>query len=92
MDRINSSLAIFYSITAVVSFAIVYLIMQWLSWPLLATTAVGAALFIHLVNLARVGKNLVVRELRKGTFSDLNETFQMFIHNPQAPAKKESES
>lgn len=92
MDRINSSLAIFYSITAVVSFAIVYLIMQWLSWPLLATTAVGAALFIHLVNLARVGKNIFVRELRKGTFSDLNETFQMLIHNPQASAKKESES
>ena len=52
---------IYYSIVIAVITPLIYGLILWLSWPLLATLVFGGALFIHLLYISKQSKDFFFR-------------------------------
>ena len=57
---------IYYSIVIAVITPLIYGLILWLNWPLLATVVFGGALFIHLIYMSKQSKDFFFRITQDG--------------------------
>jgi len=82
---------VYYSIVIAVITPVIYGLILWLSWPLLATVVFGGALFIHLLYMSKQSKDFFFRVKEDGLrLNILSEKFSSFFG--LSPKNKESDA
>jgi hypothetical protein len=66
METSTKSGFIYYGYVSVISALSIYLIMNWLNWPVVASISLGIVLFVHTLFLAKSLKVLFEQAKEKG--------------------------
>lgn len=68
---------IYYSVVTLTSLTIIYLLLNWLNWPILASAGLGLALCLHSIIAARYFKDLSLKAIQNGITDEISEQFKM---------------
>jgi|AntRauTorckE6833_2_1112554.scaffolds.fasta_scaffold48434_1 uncharacterized membrane protein len=68
---------IYYGIVILSSLTIIYLLLNWLNWPIVASAGLGLALFLHSIIAARYFKDLSLKAIQNGITDEIAEQLKM---------------
>ncbi|MCH8550086.1 MAG: hypothetical protein LAT80_14540 [Balneolaceae bacterium] len=79
----TQSAILYYSVASVISMLGIFMLLQWLSWPFLASAVLGGALFLHLLNLSRHAKVYFEKVRSKDVTDQLAERVKRAFDTPE---------
>jgi uncharacterized membrane protein len=91
MKSLNNFALIYYGSISVIAIILISLLVVWLSWPILASSVLGAALFLHILNVARHARERYLNNRDADASLDLAEKFKLALGIPVA-TKNDSEA
>jgi TRAP-type uncharacterized transport system fused permease subunit len=66
MDKINRTALSYYSTVSVISIPVIAALIMWLSWPVTASAVFGIVLYIHILALSKLCRDLYEKAESKG--------------------------
>jgi len=90
MKSLNNFALIYYSSISVIALTLISLLVAWLSWPVLSSSVLGAALFLHILNVARHARERFIKTSEAAILLELPEKFKLALGIP-VTSKNDSE-
>jgi len=72
MESFSKSALTYYTVVSLFSLAFILLLLNWLSWPFLASAVMGSALFLHSLIISAGAKTLYSRASESGLKAELS--------------------
>ena len=91
MNSLNNLAFIYYSSISIIALSTISLLIVWLSWPILASSVLGAALFLHILNIAKHAREKFLKSSMDENSFDLTEKVKIVLGIP-VTSKSDSEA
>jgi hypothetical protein len=66
MEKLTKTAFGYYSTVSVIALPVIAMLLIWLAWPATATAVLGVVLYIHILALAKLFRDLYEKAERKG--------------------------